>query len=305
MPCSTHVRSKECAPRCAGTSDEQDARVRRVEVDQAGSSGSEGGARANPRDLFQDVEADDRARHRTRHRAAEESSVGGRARQGRGLHGRPGADAERMGPRREEEATQETAMNEQPRRFLQRVWASVRQPGLTPGRAADNLIDLCHALLSEIGEVSGARIAAEAIAAYRQLNDPGRELFFTRLAEQFRADAPAVEAAIATYRADPSPGHLATLHRAAEPVRQELFRRLNTAAGGTATLVQMRADLLKTLKEHPEREAVDADLVHLFRSWFNRGFLTMQRIDWRTSALILERLIQYEAVHQIQDWSDQ
>jgi len=195
-------------------------------------------------------------------------------------------------------------MNDQPRRFLRRVWESVRQPGVTPGRAADNLIDLCDALLSEIGEVSGARIAAEAIAAYRQLNDPGRELFFTRLAERFRADSPAVEAAIEAYRADPSPGHLARLHRAAEPVRQELFRRLNTAAGGTATLVQMRADLLKTLKEHPEREAVDADLVHLFRSWFNRGFLTMQRIDWRTSALILERLIQYEAVHQIQDWSD-
>jgi malonyl-CoA decarboxylase len=192
-------------------------------------------------------------------------------------------------------------MNDQPRRFLQRVWESVRQPGLTPGRAADTLIDLCDALLSEIGEVSGARIAAEAIAAYRQLNDAGREMFFTRLAEQFRADSPAVERAIEAYRADPSPARLAALHHAAEPVRQELFRRLNTAAGGTATLVQMRADLLKTLTEHPEREPVDADLVHLFRSWFNRGFLTMQRIDWRTSALILERLIQYEAVHQIQD----
>ena len=54
----------------------------------------------------------------------------------------------------------------------------------------------------------------------------------------------------------------------------------------------------------PERLEVDADLLHLFRSWFNRGFLVMQRIDWRTPAVILERLIEYEAVHQIQGWRD-
>jgi malonyl-CoA decarboxylase len=66
----------------------------------------------------------------------------------------------------------------------------------------------------------------------------------------------------------------------------------------------MRADLLKTLDDHPDRAIVAGDLLHLFRSWFNRGFLVMQRIDWRTSALILERLIQYEAVHQIQGWDD-
>jgi malonyl-CoA decarboxylase len=79
---------------------------------------------------------------------------------------------------------------------------------------------------------------------------------------------------------------------------------LNTAPGGTRMLVRMRADLLQTLGQHPDRSAVDADLLHLFRAWFNRGFLVLQRIDWRTSALILERLIQYEAVHQIQGWDD-
>src|SRR6185436_1599478 len=87
-------------------------------------------------------------------------------------------------------------------------------------------------------------------------------------------------------------------------IRQELFRRLNTASGGTETLVRMRADLLRTLKEQPEREAIDSDLAHLFRSWFNRGFLVLQRIDRSTSALVLERLIGYEAVHQIQGWDD-
>ena len=59
-----------------------------------------------------------------------------------------------------------------------------------------------------------------------------------------------------------------------------------------------------TLADHPRRAGIDADLTHLFRSWFNRGFLTLQRIDWQTSAVVLERLIQYEAVHQIQGWRD-
>jgi len=76
------------------------------------------------------------------------------------------------------------------------------------------------------------------------------------------------------------------------------------AAGGIAVLVDMRRRLLRTLREHPRRAEIDADLTHLFRSWFNRGFLTLQRIDWQTSAVVLERLIQYEAVHQIQGWRD-
>ena len=196
-------------------------------------------------------------------------------------------------------------MNEQPGRFLRRVWDTVRQPAsVSTARSADHVIELCDALLSERGEVSSARIASEAIAAYRQLNESGRGAFFSKLAERFPADAADVSRAIDAYRADPSPDRLADVHHASEPRRQELFRRLNTAAGGTATLVQMRADLLATLNEHPDRSVIDHDLVHLFRSWFNRGFLTLQRIDWRTSALVLERLIQYEAVHQIQGWND-
>ena len=196
-------------------------------------------------------------------------------------------------------------MNDQPRRFLQRVWQSVRQPPtIATAQGADNLIALCDSLLSERGEVSGARIATEAMAAYRELNDFGRGAFFSRLVDQYGADSEAVARAIDAYRTDPNPARLNDVHMAAEPRRQELFRRLNTAPGGTRTLVQMRADLLKTLDDHPDRAIVAGDLLHLFRSWFNRGFLVMQRIDWRTSALILERLIQYEAVHQIQGWDD-
>jgi malonyl-CoA decarboxylase len=196
-------------------------------------------------------------------------------------------------------------MNDQSRRFLQRVWQSVRQPlPIAAGRAADSLVALCDSLLSERGEVSGGRIAAEAMATYEELSESARDAFFTRLLDHYAADPDKVGRAIDAYRADPHPARLNDLHVAAESRRQELFRRLNTAPGGTRTLVQMRADLLKTIDDHPDRAIVEADLLHLFRSWFNRGFLVMQRIDWRTSALILERLIQYEAVHQIQGWDD-
>ncbi len=94
------------------------------------------------------------------------------------------------------------------------------------------------------------------------------------------------------------------LHRSAEPPRQELFRRLNQTPGGTAALVDVRMHVLAGLAEHPEWQVIDADLCHLFSSWFNRGFLTLERIDWHTPAIILEKLIQYEAVHEISGWRD-
>jgi malonyl-CoA decarboxylase len=196
-------------------------------------------------------------------------------------------------------------MTERQRQLLRRFWQSVR---ITPirkrGQDVDHLLSVCAALLSQRGEVSTARIAAEAIAAYDRLNDEGRSAFFDALLKDYSANAADVQRAIDAYQLNQTPLNAHALHQAAEPRRQELFRRLNTAAGGTQLLVHLRADLLRTLDTHSERAAIDADLVHLLRWWFNRGFLVLQRIDWRTSAAVLERLIAYEAVHQIQGWDD-
>jgi malonyl-CoA decarboxylase len=169
---------------------------------------------------------------------------------------------------------------------------------------AGEVIRLCHALLSERGEVSGTRVAKELLAAYEALDAAGREAFFDLLSDSFLPDPTQVGAAADAYRTEPSARNLLRLQTATEPLRQELFRRLNLAPEGTAALIRLRRDLLATLRAHPDRAGIDADLVHLFRSWFNGGFLVLRRIDWRTSAVILERLIQYEAVHQIQGWSD-
>jgi malonyl-CoA decarboxylase len=190
--------------------------------------------------------------------------------------------------------------------FIQRLIRSVVGPTerASPERKARNAIAFCHALLSERGEVSEAALAREALAAYRELPDSGRALFFDLLTSEFGADRAALLAAMDRYRDRPTPQSLIALQRATEPPRQEMFRRLNTAPGATAALVAMRSHLLQGLKAHPDWQPIDADLSHLFTSWFNRGFLTLQRIDWRTSALVLEKLARYEAVHAVAGWRD-
>jgi malonyl-CoA decarboxylase len=166
------------------------------------------------------------------------------------------------------------------------------------------LVELGELLLSRRGEASGTALAARLLAAFDEADGADRLAFLKALASHFGANRSAVDAAIEAYRADPGPEPLDRLHRAAEPRRQELIRRLNHAPGGTAALVGMREALMAALPEHPDLVPVDADFIHLFTSWFNRGFLVLRPIDWNTPASILEKLIRYEAVHAIRDWDD-
>ena len=171
-------------------------------------------------------------------------------------------------------------------------------------REAQQVIRLCGVMLSERGDVSGVRLAGEALAAYQALGPTARDAFFELLSGSFLPEPKFVAAAATAYQREPSAATLSRLQAAVESPRQELFRRLNLARGGIAVLMDMRRNLLDTLDRHPHRSVIDADLASLFRTWFNGGFLILKRIDWRTSAVILERLIQYEAVHQIQGWGD-
>lgn len=170
--------------------------------------------------------------------------------------------------------------------------------------AAGSLGSLGEQLLSGRGEASGVALATLLLESYAAAPPKTRLAFLAALAEKFGADPAKVEAAIADYRAAPSQASLHALHIAAEAPRQELVRRLNLAPGGTAALVRMREDLLGHIATTPALQAVDEDFVHLFTSWFNRGFLVLRPIDWTTPANILERIIRYEAVHQIRGWDD-
>ncbi len=167
-----------------------------------------------------------------------------------------------------------------------------------------NLVDLCEELLSNRGEASGAALAREILALYSELTIGPRIAFFESLATKFGTDKSRIEAALQAWRDAPSDITAAAIHEASEPRRQELLRRLNLAPQGTKALVEMRGQLLDVLSRREDLAAVDSDFEHLFSSWFNRGFLVMRRIDWSTPASILEKIIRYEAVHQIRDWDD-
>jgi len=166
------------------------------------------------------------------------------------------------------------------------------------------LVELCDELLSGRGEASGVALAREILTHYGELTSGPRIAFFEALASRFGPDHRKLESAVAVWRAEPSDQTAAQVYRAAEPRRQELLRRLNLAPGGTAALVRMRENLLDALDRRDDLKVVDNDFVHMFSSWFNRGFLVLRRIDWSTPASVLEKIIRYEAVHQIRGWDD-
>jgi malonyl-CoA decarboxylase len=192
------------------------------------------------------------------------------------------------------------AISERGRAFLDR--ARERRDNLA--ETTENLADLCEELLSNRGEASGVALAREILSRYDDLTIGPRIAFFEALATRFGTDQARIDAAIEAWRTKPSDAAAAELHAATEPRRLELLRRLNLAPQATLTLVEMRGQLLETLMRREDLTAIDADFADLFSTWFNRGFLVLRRIDWSTPAVVLEKIIRYEAVHQIQDWVD-
>jgi len=183
--------------------------------------------------------------------------------------------------------------------FLTNLLQSLRE------RRGTDMRFLCRHLLSERGEASQTALAQEIINTYRRMNDAQRLGFFEMLSREFSPDEAAVLRAAAEYEQKPGAQTLAALSSAVEAPRQELIRRINTAPGGTKTLVLLREHLIDASGSNGKNfQALDTDLRHLFRSWFNRGFLRLERISWQTSALILEKLIRYESVHEINGWAD-
>ena len=163
---------------------------------------------------------------------------------------------------------------------------------------------LCEALLSTRGEASGTALARDVADAYRAMSPAQKHAFFATLAADYGPDPAAIHAASDGYKAAPGCDTLMALSAAVEPPRQELFRRINMAPNGTATIVAMREDLLTLLPDDPSLKAVDIDLVHLLTSWFNRGFLHLEQIDWESPAALLQKIMAYEAVHPMAGWAD-
>lgn len=196
-----------------------------------------------------------------------------------------------------------TFLNELLATIVQRSTRSQRRAEVAVEGDHHQLADECRRLLASYGEASSIAIARRALDIYNDLNDEDKACFFRLLAECYAPDPATVHQAYKAYASNPDAATLQVLFHQCEPPRQELLRRMNLPLGGTLDLVRMRADLQQLLPD-PLLEPVETDFVHLFISWFSRGFLVLHHIDWSTSAVVLEKIIDYEAVHEIRDWDD-
>lgn len=167
-----------------------------------------------------------------------------------------------------------------------------------------SLAEKCESLLSNTGEATSLALSREILDHYTTLSDDGKLDFFMTLASGFGVDIEALQHAYDLWKQNPVVHLARQIHFSSEPRSQELFRQLNRVPGGTATLVSMREDLLRLRGQDSGLKSLDKDLSHLFVSWFNRGFLRIEQINWSTPAKVLEKIIQYEAVHKINGWDD-
>lgn len=164
--------------------------------------------------------------------------------------------------------------------------------------------ELCQALLSSRGDVSGMTLAQLILDRYAGLDEAGKLAWFLLLANDMDVLAQTAIAAIKAYHAKPSNKAYENMIGAVEPARLQLIRRLNQTQDATAKLVKMREDLIRFLPNHPQLGKLNVDFKHLFASWFNRGFLVLRPISWSSPAHILEKIISYESVHEIENWDD-
>ena len=178
-----------------------------------------------------------------------------------------------------------------------------RQPA-SKGQDNRPIEDLASDLVGSAGETSGLAVASGILSKFEALDDGKKLEFFRHIATAMDIDPETVRTKLDGYESNPSKQSYRAYMTAAEPLRQELIRRMNRVPGATGALVRMRADLLHLGKSEPELEALDLDFRHLFASWFNRGFLVLRPISWESPAHILEKIIAYEAVHTIDSWDD-
>ena len=167
-----------------------------------------------------------------------------------------------------------------------------------------DIFNLSGELLSAKGEVSGVVIARQILDSYRHLSDTDKIAFFRYLIEDMDIDSEAVIEALSAYKDKRDPDSYARFSRHINALRRPFFMRLNEAPHATYDLVSMRADLLRLMRTHADLAVIDVDLRHLLASWFNRGFLVLRPINWESPAHILEKIISYEAVHEIGSWDD-
>lgn len=158
------------------------------------------------------------------------------------------------------------------------------------------------------GEVSARARAARLAETYARLDDAGRRRFLKIIALEFGPVPDQVAEAHAAYQAAVgTPGQWnaeSALRRAMRSSRIRILTQFNAIPQGVKFLVDLRADLLRFLEQEPELAALDRELESRLSAWFDVGFLELHRLTWHSPAALLEKLIEYEAVHEIRSWTD-
>ncbi|MDB9983254.1 malonyl-CoA decarboxylase [Candidatus Pelagibacter sp.] len=168
----------------------------------------------------------------------------------------------------------------------------------------NSILDLCDDLISHKGAAFGITVARDITELYQSLSPENKLLFFKKINDKYKPSFTKVNEAIENYTKSQNEKTLSGLFKISEGKRRELFRRMNMAPNGTAIIVALREDLIRILKDNKELSELDNDLRHLFRAWFNPGFLKLTKITWDTKAAVLEKIIKYERVHQIKDMNE-
>lgn len=174
--------------------------------------------------------------------------------------------------------------------------------GCEDGRPLSRLLAACEILMSDVGEASMRAVATQALSAYADLDDADKLSFFSHVTTAYDVDAEQVRAAFHQWENVRGTGsnagqELIGLFDAVEPARQQLLRRINYAPGATLALVEMRSDLRRLMRRHPDLRPLDHDFHHLLTSWFNRGFLQMAEVTWDSPPQLRRHLLHYETVH--------
>ncbi len=158
------------------------------------------------------------------------------------------------------------------------------------------------------GEVSARKRAAALGQAYLSLSRDGRRRFLLLLAEEFGTKPAEIDAALDAWKVSTDARSRfkaeQALRRTLTAPSTALLTQFNALPQGVKFLVDMRADILSFLKEEPGLEPLDAEMQSLLTSWFDIGFLELRSISWKSPAALLEKLIEYEAVHEIRSWED-
>lgn len=203
-----------------------------------------------------------------------------------------------------------TAKPEAERSTHERLQATLRRgsEALTPRALRRLLADLQEVVAPRVSEIEGGN-RAQAVATWYAQAEPGeRRDMWLLMSEQFAPDATRFKSARVRYEAAAGTEEQGqaeiSLRRALVSPRTRLLQRFSVFPQGMRFLVDLRAELLRALKGDKRLLALDAELEHLFSTWFDVAFLELRRLSWDSPASLLEKLIQYEAVHDIRSWAD-